>query len=695
MKKNYYSLFAAATMLMAATSCSQVEDFEQSSNEMTTFKVQLESGAQSRAYGEGALVDKLYYEVYYGDECIIDAAQEFEAGTSEISVTLPLVKGKQYDVIFWAQKKESSIYNADNLKEITASYDNAFSNQEAYDAFFGALDDYTAGNAAQTVELYRPFAQLNIATTNADLTEANKTATDLSYSEVTVKNIANKFNALTGVAEGDVEANFGAAEWDETETKVINGNTYTILAMNYLLVPGQDTEEGKAKATVEVSAAFKDGENAIATIDVPNVPIQRNYRTNIYGNIFTGQNVFNVEIKPGFDDEEYEKWYDIVKVAQEGGTITLTEDVTMPSPLVFTKDAQINLNGFTFKGGIEDSPEATGTDIAAITIVDGANLVITGGNGGKIEGTEYGIYVKDGSVTIKDGIYKAGTSAVQVFNGTANIEGGNFSCTSTDKRYVINCIDDNYDNGTAIVSITGGTFEQFDPSNCEAEGAGTNFVADGYSSAANGDYYVVGVNATTDQEFVSALNNENVSVINSTSDIDCVNNQINLNNRGELVINMEGNQLIANGYAGMILNDSQITLNEANLVSGGFQVAYEGAELTFNSGSVNMANITSTSQRHCFYAAAGGVITINGGTFTLEAYKQRSYACAVNGGIIYIKGGDFGVAPNHQRWTHPIYTENGGQVIITGGTFGFDPSTWVAEGYVATETNGTWTVAAE
>ena len=67
----------------------------------------------------------------------------------------------------------------------------------------------------------------------------------------------------------------------------------------------------------------------------------------------------------------------------------------------------------------------------------------TGVNGG------YGINVRKGAaVTINDGYYYGGGTAVQVQEGT--------------------------------LIINGGTFVNFDPSNCTAEGAGTNFVADGY-----------------------------------------------------------------------------------------------------------------------------------------------------------------------------------------------------------------------
>ena len=52
-------------------------------------------------------------------------------------------------------------------------------------------------------------------------------------------------------------------------------------------------------------------------------------------------------------------------------------------------------------------------------------------------------------------------------------------------------MDSAYKNGTAKVIIQGGTFINFDPSNNSAEGAGTNFVADGYKvvpqTQTNGD----------------------------------------------------------------------------------------------------------------------------------------------------------------------------------------------------------------
>ena len=75
--------------------------------------------------------------------------------------------------------------------------------------------------------------------------------------------------------------------------------------------------------------------------------------------------------------------------------------------------------------------------------------------------------------------------------GVAIINGGFFDCDGS--PYTINCIDSAYKNGTANIIVYGGTFVNFDPSNNTAEGAGTNYVAAGYTvvseEQSNGDIW--------------------------------------------------------------------------------------------------------------------------------------------------------------------------------------------------------------
>ena len=151
------------------------------------------------------------------------------------------------------------------------------------------------------------------------------------------------------------------------------------------------------------------------------------------------------------------------------------------------------------------SPDNMGnnnTNFCAL-IVDADTTINAGESGGIDTGTNggYGINVRNGAtLTINGGSYYGGGTAVQVQEGTLIINGGTFACEPFGDPYgynfLINCIDSAYKNGTAKVEIKGGTFVNFDPSNCQAEGAGTNFVADGYkvvsATQTNGDtWYTV------------------------------------------------------------------------------------------------------------------------------------------------------------------------------------------------------------
>ncbi len=67
----------------------------------------------------------------------------------------------------------------------------------------------------------------------------------------------------------------------------------------------------------------------------------------------------------------------------------------------------------------------------------------------------------------------------------ANIDGGHFAVKpfSGDYGYnfLLNCIDSAYKNGSAKIRVKGGTFENFNPADCKAEGEHTSFVPDGYT----------------------------------------------------------------------------------------------------------------------------------------------------------------------------------------------------------------------
>lgn len=149
----------------------------------------------------------------------------------------------------------------------------------------------------------------------------------------------------------------------------------------------------------------------------------------------------------------------------------------------------------------------------------------------------------------------------------------------------------------------------------------------------------------------------------------------------------------AYGYAINAYAGSTTVLNnvEVKSVNGAIGVT-DGANLIFNSGSVDVDS-KNTSGRYLFYVVGNGsTLTINGGNFDFNKTQnqKRAYIYAGDGTTVYVKGGTFGKASTRSGYTAGIL--GAGDVIITGGTFGFDPSAWVATGYSTTKVGDNWIV---
>ncbi len=221
-----------------------------------------------------------------------------------------------------------------------------------------------------------------------------------------------------------------------------------------------------------------------------------------------------VEMIPGAWGTSYitiENWADLEAALGENTNVpvkvTLLDNVVLTETLVISgnKDVTIDLNGKT----ITTAATAAGTYVDAFTIL--ADVTITG------EGTidarpshGYAFYVGDkndnaGNLTIENGTFYGETSVVNNRLGTVTINGGTFEISLENEgdayNYVLNCVDDNYKNGTAKIEVKGGTFYKFNPENNAAEGVGTNFVAEGYFSVDNdnGTYKVAKAVAKIDE----------------------------------------------------------------------------------------------------------------------------------------------------------------------------------------------------
>ena len=300
MKKAFYLLAAAATLMFAASCNKEVaeETYE------ATFRVNLEQ-AQTKAtvFSDGHSATKLQVLVYSTTDGYLPSVSLL---TEEIHMTrevnLKLVKGKTYEIVFWAQN-EAGPYTINPAAATMTVTTVGKANDEARDAFYKLYNTgKVTGPINETIELRRPFAQINVYTTNADF-EAAK-ANNVKFTESSMKITApTVLNLRTGDVSTPVEYNLTNAPMDVDATPAIDG--YKYIAMNYVLAATRESGNPEL-TTVKFGVYTDDTPNPAALLNecsVANVPYQRNYRTNIMGDIFSVNGKFNVIIIPEYDGE--------------------------------------------------------------------------------------------------------------------------------------------------------------------------------------------------------------------------------------------------------------------------------------------------------------------------------------------------------------------------------------------------------
>lgn len=540
MKQTKY-IFAAA-LAMLALGCNKeqvaVDGTPDGEEVAVTFAAEL-PGTITKAIGDGLTAKNLSVAVYddasnaAGTHIVtLDKTAVFDA--LHTTVEYSLVKGKTYHFIFWAQAGDDAPYTFDpETKRVAIDYTGA-ANDEKRDAFYAVKTLKVTGPATEPVQLHRPFAQVNFGTSDsAAATTAGVTPTASLF---TATDAASSFDVFAGEGKDPVDVSFTEAALPAEQLTLKDGTTYTYLAINYFIPTGKLNETHVSNLTATFKGASDD-----VVISVPSAKVQANYRTNIVGNLLTDQVVFNVEIVPAFEqpDEDIDlqnisKLSALKAFFANGGTAKLVEDITVDETLAVPagKEVILDLNGHEINNTEDLWNEATGD--WSLVSVRGGSLTIKGDGLLKAKENDcFAVDVQDGGhVIIEDGEYISNVHAVYVWAGTAEIRGGKYSVqqkfsdpTKADE-FVLNCYDAHHRDGTAKIIVTGGEFVSFNPADCWAEGAHTNFCAPGYKSKKISDnpevWTVVDASAVfTKEEFVAAAtaNVENI-VIKLQNDIE-------------------------------------------------------------------------------------------------------------------------------------------------------------------------------
>lgn len=325
-------MLAIAGMLFA-TSCSQDELL----NEPTTgdyvsakFTIGTSDGIGTRAavnVGEGTTVNYVACAVYDATGEEMPYLRQYRPITNKTAeYSIRLVKGQAYRVAFFAYYGEdngiSDYYDMQYLTDIKIK--DAKSNIEHRDAFTNYVD-VTAQESMKAVEkpvtLYRPFAQLNLGAVAEDIEAAKKAGVVVTNSKITVSNVYTEFDAynnaiVAGAQSKEVTFTMNEIPGQDLYVDMDNDATtadesFEYLALNYLLVGNAGSEKELTDVTFEWQTADNKTNNP-ATV-FKNIPVQRNYRTNIIGYLLTNPAQFNITIDEKFEKPDY-------KLVYAGGT---------------------------------------------------------------------------------------------------------------------------------------------------------------------------------------------------------------------------------------------------------------------------------------------------------------------------------------------------------------------------------------
>lgn len=504
MNKNLFKSFAIAAMTVLAGACAkeQVGSADGETVEMT-FNVDVpETTITTKGLSDSKDVNEVICQVFLSSDHTLLESKTVDFVGGKANVSFSLVKGQKYDFAFWAQAKGTGYYDTSNLTAVKIDYTNALANDARRVAFFRVETGKKAIAKSDKVTLTRAFAQVNFGgildTTRPDAIKG------VSQSKITMTNLASTIdlfntNTIAGYTGNVEKVTFDKNPVISGEKLNVNGVDYQYFATVYVPAPS-------VKILTDAVASLWLDSGFSVDVKAPNVPIKRNYRTNILGNFFNDVEYgWTITIDDRFNNPDFT--YDAVSTGlAKGTTVTLSEDykvlkdnwsgINIPAGV----ESVLNLNGHRFanegngykadaksalvvkgkltingdgevycEGNTERKPDvSTQPSNTCISVMEGGHLIINGGN--YSVGTD--VDTKCNATIYVENVGKAGK--VEIYGGTfTNAQGlnGHSFVLNQDDQLTEKCI-----------TVYGGTFIGFNPADNESDGPHTNYVAEGYKS---------------------------------------------------------------------------------------------------------------------------------------------------------------------------------------------------------------------
>ncbi len=183
-------------------------------------------------------------------------------------------------------------------------------------------------------------------------------------------------------------------------------------------------------------------------------------------------------------------WLDVVGSIEEafttGGMVTLIEDKVINEPLVVKSgvSAVLDLNGrsISYSNKLAKRNWAIEVENGASLIIRGEGLINGGSGSDNMAAIIYGnCKIESGTFTVGPDANGEGNACIEVRDGGhLKVSGGVFSTEVAyrGKYFVLN----KKDNSDSVITVTGGLFINYNPSNSETENPTQDFVANGYKA---------------------------------------------------------------------------------------------------------------------------------------------------------------------------------------------------------------------
>lgn len=487
-------------------------------------------------------------------------------------------------------------------------------------------------------------------------------------------------------------------DFDETKVEITGG---TFVGMNPGAIKFFDYSNGSAESTTDGCAnGFAPVDNGDGTYGVTTAIKVSAYNKETGEKFWIefNQDNFNLQYVEMMDHDNY-NW-----------VLTISDDVVVTEPIVVNKDLTINLNGHTL----------TGEKVyPVIRVQSGANVTVKNGT---ITNDDY-VFVLGSSdmatagyLTIEDGTYHGATTVASVTKGTLTINGGEFSVDPYEEsyEYLLNCVDASYNDDSAKIKVSGGTFKEFNPADNAAEGKGTNFVAKGYKVEAEDNiYHVVSdqifemhlTDANGEAHWLSPMRSNDLNSLIESSKVwyDSLQGtyDFTLKLRKDVTGPIDVDETVLLTFPMTVdLDGKRINATQELKNTPVFRVL---SDVTFTNSVIDGGSGINSYAFIVGNNETAGTLTITGGT-----YRGVTSAVSITNGTVNISGGTFQTKHDDEGTDYgttymlncvdSAYAAGNAKYNVTGGTFkGFNPAdnaaegegtNFVAEGYAVNENDG-------